>query len=45
MDLCHKRIVPQGKKQQGKQGKGLWVIFSWSIKGVLTVDNEVEFFC
>lgn len=41
-DLCHQRIVPQGKKQQGK---GLWVIPSPGIRGVPTDDNELGFVC
>lgn len=39
-DLCHQRVVPQGKKQQGRKGKGLWVILSPGIRGVRTVDNK-----
>lgn len=37
--------MPQGKKQQGRKGKGLWVILSPGIRGVPTVDNELGIVC
>lgn len=39
-DLCHQRVVPQGKKLQGREGKGLWVILSPGIRGMRAVDKE-----
>lgn len=43
-DLCHQRVAPQGRKQQGRKGKGLWVILYPSIRGMHTVDNELGIF-
>lgn len=44
-DLCHQRVGPQGKKQQGRKGKGLWVILSPGIRGVCIVDNKLGIGC
>lgn len=44
-DLCHQRVVPQGKKLQGREGKGLWVILSPGIRGMHAVDKELRIVC
>lgn len=37
--------VPQGKIQQGREGKGLLAILSPGIRGVPPVDNELWIVC